>query len=56
MFTPDQTDAINRMNCYFIMPLITFEFTTHLNTFKMNYLFIAGDVISKYVIGLILGV
>ncbi|KAL1802309.1 hypothetical protein ACET3Z_030956 [Daucus carota] len=56
MFTPDQTDAINRMNCYFIMPLFTFEFTTHLNPFKMNYLFVAGDVISKCVIGVVLGV
>ncbi|XP_074378485.1 auxin efflux carrier component 5-like [Apium graveolens] len=56
MFTPDQTDAINRMNCYFIMPLFTFEFTTHLNPFKMNYLFVAGDVISKCVIGVMLGV
>ncbi|WOH14368.1 hypothetical protein DCAR_0933887 [Daucus carota subsp. sativus] len=55
MFNPEQCNAINRMNCYFIIPLFIFEFTTHINPFKMNYLFVAGDVIAKCCIGLVLG-
>lgn len=55
MFNQEQCDAINRMTCYFILPLFTFEFTTHINPFKMNYIFVAGDVISKCTIGAAIG-
>ncbi|XP_063940001.1 auxin efflux carrier component 5 [Daucus carota subsp. sativus] len=55
MFTPEQSDAINRMTCYFIIPFLTFQFTTHLNPYKMNSLFVAADVISKCGIGAMLG-
>ncbi|KAK1432511.1 hypothetical protein QVD17_09408 [Tagetes erecta] len=54
MFNPDHCDAINRLNCYIIMPLFTFDFTTHINPFKMNYKFIAADVISKAIILIII--
>ncbi|XP_056168170.1 auxin efflux carrier component 5 isoform X2 [Syzygium oleosum] len=48
MFTSEQCDGINRMVCYFIIPLFGFEFTAaHANLFEMNYSVIAADVISK---------
>ncbi|KAI3725762.1 hypothetical protein L1987_65554 [Smallanthus sonchifolius] len=50
MFNSDHCDAINRLSCYFIMPLFTFDFTTRINPYKMNHLFIAADIISKSII------
>ncbi|KAJ0679960.1 putative membrane transport protein [Helianthus annuus] len=50
MFKPDHCDAINRLNCYFIIPLFTFDFTTQINPYKMNFRFLAADVISKGII------
>ncbi|KAI3515138.1 hypothetical protein L1887_13890 [Cichorium endivia] len=50
MFNPNDCNAINRLNCYFIMPLFTFEFTTRINPLKLNNLYIAADVISKAII------
>ncbi|XP_076933349.1 auxin efflux carrier component 5-like [Bidens hawaiensis] len=50
MFNSDQCDAINRLNCYFIMPLFTFDFTTRVNPYKMHYRFLAADAISKAII------
>ncbi|KAK6911235.1 Membrane transport protein [Dillenia turbinata] len=42
IFTPDQCDAINRL------------FAAHIDPFKMNYLFIGVDAISKLIIVLVL--
>ncbi|KAL5566757.1 hypothetical protein UlMin_029921 [Ulmus minor] len=50
IFTPEQCGAINRFVCFFTLPLFTFEFTTHVDPFKWNYLFIAADTISKVII------
>ncbi|KAK9067486.1 hypothetical protein SSX86_014816 [Deinandra increscens subsp. villosa] len=50
MFNSDHCDAINRLSCYFIMPLFTFDFTTRIDPYKMNYRFIAADIISKAII------
>ncbi|KAD4586461.1 hypothetical protein E3N88_24062 [Mikania micrantha] len=50
MFNSDHCDAINRLSCYFIMPLFTFDFTTRIDPYKMNYRFIVADVISKAII------
>ncbi|CAK9180623.1 unnamed protein product [Ilex paraguariensis] len=50
IFTPEQCDAINRLVCYFTLPLFTFEFTAHVDPFKMNFLFIGADGISKVII------
>ncbi|KVH92090.1 Auxin efflux carrier [Cynara cardunculus var. scolymus] len=50
MFKPDHCDAINQLNCYFIMPLFTFDFTTRINPYKMNFRFLAADGISKAII------
>ncbi|KAK8690222.1 hypothetical protein V6N13_088923 [Hibiscus sabdariffa] len=54
IFTPDQCDAINRLVCYFTLPLFVIEFTCHIDPFEMNYRFIAADTISKLVIVLVL--
>ncbi|KAF5741553.1 putative auxin efflux carrier component 8 [Tripterygium wilfordii] len=54
IFTPDQCGAINRLVCFFTLPFFTFEFTTHIDPFKMNYKFIAADVISKVIIVVVL--
>ncbi|KAK6156479.1 hypothetical protein DH2020_010727 [Rehmannia glutinosa] len=51
MFKPDQCDAINRFNCYFILPFFTFHFTSGVNPYRMNYRFLAGDVIAKAIAG-----
>ncbi|KAF5791098.1 putative membrane transport protein [Helianthus annuus] len=50
VFKPDHCDAINKLNCYFIMPLFTFDFTSRINPYKMNHRFIAADAISKVII------
>lgn len=50
IFTRDQCDAINRLVCYFTLPLFTIEFTAHVDPFDMNYRFIAADVLSKVII------
>ncbi|XP_011014382.1 PREDICTED: putative auxin efflux carrier component 8 [Populus euphratica] len=50
VFTPEQCGAINRFVCYFTLPLFTFEFTAHVDPFKMNYLFIGADAVSKVII------
>ncbi|CAA3008166.1 auxin efflux carrier component 5-like [Olea europaea subsp. europaea] len=34
------------------MPFFTFEFAAHVNPYRMNYLFLAADVIAKVVIGI----
>ncbi|XP_048136752.1 auxin efflux carrier component 5-like [Rhodamnia argentea] len=54
IFTPDQCDAINRLVCYFTLPLFTFEFTAHADPFKWDYMFIAADVVSKVIIVVVL--
>lgn len=54
IFTPDQCDAINRLVCYFTLPLFTFEFTAHTDPFKWDYMFIAADVVSKVIIVVVL--
>ncbi|KAL3653912.1 hypothetical protein CASFOL_003593 [Castilleja foliolosa] len=51
MFNPDQCDAINRFNCYFIIPFFTFHFTAGVNPYHMNFRFLAGDVVAKAVAG-----
>ncbi|XP_054781990.1 auxin efflux carrier component 5 isoform X2 [Prosopis cineraria] len=50
IFTREQCDAINRLVCYFTLPLFTFEFTAHIDPFRMNFPFIAADTISKFII------
>ncbi|WCJ29108.1 Auxin efflux carrier family protein [Euphorbia peplus] len=52
--TPEQCEAVNRLVCYFTLPLFTFDFTSRANPFEMNYLFIAADAISKVIIVLVL--
>ncbi|KAL0302865.1 UNVERIFIED_CONTAM: Auxin efflux carrier component 5 [Sesamum radiatum] len=51
MFKPDQCDAINRFNCYFIIPFFTFHFTSGVDPYHMNYRFLAADVIAKAIAG-----
>ncbi|KAK4413032.1 Auxin efflux carrier component 5 [Sesamum alatum] len=51
MFNPDQCDAINRFNCYFIIPFFTFHFTSGVDPYHMNYRFLAGDAIAKAIAG-----
>ncbi|GLT36439.1 hypothetical protein SLA2020_108140 [Shorea laevis] len=54
IFKPDQCDAINRLVCYFILPLFTLEFTANINPFQMNYQLIGADVISKLIVVVVL--
>ncbi|XP_074319155.1 auxin efflux carrier component 5 [Silene latifolia] len=50
LFKPDQCDAINRLVCYFTLPLFNFDFTAHSDPFKWDYRFLAADGISKVII------
>ncbi|KAL6518304.1 hypothetical protein OROMI_034005 [Orobanche minor] len=54
MFKPNQCDAINRFNCYFVIPFFTFHFISGVNPYHMNYRFLAGDVGAKAIAGLVL--
>ncbi|CAM8911507.1 hypothetical protein QQ045_032847 [Rhodiola kirilowii] len=54
IFAPDQCDAVNRLVCYFTLPLFTFDFTAHIDPFHMNYLFIGGDALARMTIAVIL--
>ncbi|GLT95506.1 hypothetical protein SLE2022_131850 [Rubroshorea leprosula] len=49
IFKPDQCDTVNRLVCYFTLPLFTVEFTANVDPFGMNYRFIGADVISKLI-------
>lgn len=53
---PEQFDAINRMVCYFTLPLFAFEFAAHIDPFQMNYRFIAADAIAKVLIVMVLAI
>ncbi|KAI4342881.1 hypothetical protein MLD38_027447 [Melastoma candidum] len=47
-FTAEHCDGINRMVCFFIIPLFSFQFTAaHADPFETNYSVIAADAISK---------
>ncbi|XP_042517093.1 probable auxin efflux carrier component 1d isoform X4 [Macadamia integrifolia] len=50
IFTPDQCAGINRFVAIFAVPLLSFEFISRINPYKMDLLFIAADTISKLVI------
>jgi len=54
IFTKEQCEAINKLVCYFTLPLFIFEFTAHIDPFKMNFSFIAADTISKFIIMVVL--
>ncbi|KAG9150930.1 hypothetical protein Leryth_003060 [Lithospermum erythrorhizon] len=53
-FKPEQIDAINRFNYYFISPFFAFDFTSHINPYKLNLRFIFADIISKAIIIIVL--
>ncbi|MCD7460566.1 auxin efflux carrier component [Datura stramonium] len=50
----EHCDAINRLNYFFVLPFFTFDFISQVNLYKMNYLFIFGDLIAKAIIGFVL--
>ncbi|XP_047324368.1 auxin efflux carrier component 5 [Impatiens glandulifera] len=56
LITPEQCDAINRLVCYFTLPLFTLDFTIHVNPYKLNYRFLYADIISKVVILFVLAI
>lgn len=51
MFKAEECDAINRFNCYFILPFFTFHFTASVNPYAFNFRFLAADVVAKAVVG-----
>ncbi|CAK7348895.1 unnamed protein product [Dovyalis caffra] len=54
IFTPDQCSGINRFVAYFAVPLLSMEFISRINPYKMDLLFMAADGVSKVLILLIL--
>ncbi|KAF9669470.1 hypothetical protein SADUNF_Sadunf14G0110900 [Salix dunnii] len=54
IFTPDQCSGINRFVAYFAVPLLSMEFISRINPYKMDLLFMAADGISKVLILLVL--
>ncbi|CAK8542501.1 unnamed protein product [Lathyrus sativus] len=55
IFTREECDAINKLVCYFTLPLFAFDFTAHIDPFKMNFLFIGADTLSKLIIVAVIG-
>nr|GLL34556.1 auxin efflux carrier component 5-like isoform X2 [Ipomoea trifida] len=55
MFKPDQCDAINRFNCFFVIPFFNFQFMAHINPYRLNYPFLSADVIAKFLVIAALG-
>ncbi|CAA0829282.1 Putative auxin efflux carrier component 8 [Striga hermonthica] len=54
MFKPKHCDVINRLNCYFVLPFFTFHFSSGIDPYRLNYRFLAGDVVAKAIAGAIL--
>ncbi|XP_072965354.1 probable auxin efflux carrier component 1d isoform X2 [Typha angustifolia] len=54
IFTPEQCTGINRFVAIFAIPLLSFDFISRINPFKMNILFIAADAASKILVLLVL--
>lgn len=54
VFSPDQCAGINRFVAIFAIPLLSFEVISRINPYRMDFLFIAADGVSKILILLIL--
>ncbi|XP_071690236.1 probable auxin efflux carrier component 1b [Rutidosis leptorrhynchoides] len=54
IFTPEQCSGINRFVAIFAIPLLSFEFISRINPYKMNLKFIAADGVSKIMTLLVL--
>ncbi|XVF29120.1 hypothetical protein REPUB_Repub15cG0092200 [Reevesia pubescens] len=54
IFTPEQCGGINRFVAIFAVPLLSFEFVSRINPYKMDLLFLAADGVSKILILLVL--
>ncbi|MBA0871550.1 hypothetical protein Goshw_027395, partial [Gossypium schwendimanii] len=50
VFTPEQCAGINRFVAIFAVPLLSFEFVSRINPYKMDLLFLAADGVSKVLI------
>ncbi|XP_057864819.2 auxin efflux carrier component 2 [Cryptomeria japonica] len=50
IFTPEQCAGINKFVAIFAVPLLSFIFISRINPYKMNFVFVAADVISKLVV------
>ncbi|KAK8663306.1 hypothetical protein V6N13_083129 [Hibiscus sabdariffa] len=50
IFTPEQCAGINRFVAIFAVPLLSFEFVSRINPYKMDLLFLAADGVSKVLI------
>jgi auxin efflux carrier family len=55
MFTPEQSESVNSLVAFFVIPFFTFVFTVHIDPFRVNYHAIAADVVSKVVIAAVIG-
>ncbi|KAI4304206.1 hypothetical protein MLD38_039751 [Melastoma candidum] len=56
-FTAEHCDGINRIICFFIIPLFGFQFiAAHADPFEMNYSVIEADAISKILAVLVIAV
>ena len=54
IIAPEECAVINRLVCYFTLPLFTIGFTTHVDPFNMKYRFVGADAISKLIIVIVL--
>nr|GMD31768.1 auxin efflux carrier component 5-like [Ipomoea batatas]GMD34913.1 auxin efflux carrier component 5-like [Ipomoea batatas] len=54
MFKPDHCAAINRFNCFFILPFFNFRFISQVNPYTMNYRFLASDAAAKSAVAAVL--
>ncbi|KAJ4830323.1 hypothetical protein Tsubulata_016085 [Turnera subulata] len=54
IFSPDQCSGINRFVAYFAVPLLSLDFISRIDPYKMDLLFVAADGISKVLILVVL--
>ncbi|XP_019158967.1 PREDICTED: auxin efflux carrier component 5-like [Ipomoea nil] len=54
MFKPDHCAAINRFNCFFILPFFNFRFISQVNPYTMNYRFLVSDAVAKSAVATVL--
>ncbi|KAK8633127.1 hypothetical protein V6N13_013981 [Hibiscus sabdariffa] len=50
IFTVTHSDNINRLVCYFTLPVFCLEFTSQVDPYRMNYRFIGADMVMKAIV------
>ncbi|KAL6619645.1 hypothetical protein ACP70R_034784 [Stipagrostis hirtigluma subsp. patula] len=55
LFTPDQSDAVNRLAVYFAVPFLSYDFAARVDPFALSCRVLAADALAKLAVALALG-